>query len=202
MSKATKFFTNLFFKLLLIVVVISFFAFGIKFLDNKYNFFTDNTKYDPLIKKISLKYNLDYNLVKAVIWRESRFDPRSRGSKGEVGLMQIMPKSATRSSVVEDWERATGIKINSEGVLFYPNINVDIGAWYLSKAISHWPDYEDRFAIGLAEYNAGKRNVNKWIKGMKKDERILNRIEFPSTRDYVKAIIIKYNYYKTRESNE
>ena len=33
-------------------------------------------------------------LLKAVIWKESRFDASARGSKGEIGLMQVMPSTA------------------------------------------------------------------------------------------------------------
>ena len=33
-------------------------------------------------------------LVKAVVWRESRFDPKKRGSHGERGLMQVTERAA------------------------------------------------------------------------------------------------------------
>ena len=35
-------------------------------------------------------------LVKAVVWRESRFDPKKQGSHGERGLMQVTERSGQR----------------------------------------------------------------------------------------------------------
>ena len=51
-------------------------------------------KYDAMIVDAGIRNGVDPNLLKAVIWRESRFDRTAIGSKGEVGLMQIMPKYA------------------------------------------------------------------------------------------------------------
>lgn len=175
---------------------------GTWFLDHEYNIFSDNVEYDRVIEKAALRHNLDSLLVKAVIWRESRFKPHARGYAGEIGLMQIMPKSATKASVVEDWERANGVRIKSEGNLFYPETNIDIGAWYLARAIKHWEEYKYKYEIALCEYNAGKSNVNKWVAGMEKHESILGRIQFASTHDYVKAIMVKYHYYKTKENEK
>ena len=46
-------------------------------------------QYDPLIHAVSTANKLDPMLVKAVVWRESRFDPRKLGGAGERGLMQV-----------------------------------------------------------------------------------------------------------------
>ncbi len=208
-----------FFSFFIFCAVLSGICFGLWKLEKKYYFFTDNHEYDLIIDKIARKHNIDPLLIKAVIWRESKFDVLSRGGKGEIGLMQIMPKSATRASVVEDWERATGNKITSEGNLFYPETNIDIGTWYLSKAIKHWPDYKFKEHLALCEYNAGKGNVNKWIRAdtskqippLEKDQSILkkvtsrdgntyDRVIFPSTKLYVQAIMVKYHYYRSLEN--
>lgn len=183
-------------------VILSSVCGGTWFLDREYNIFSDNVEFDRVIEKVALRHNLDSLLVKAVIWRESRFKPHVRGGSGEIGLMQIMPKSATKASVVEDWERANGTRIKSEGNLFYPETNIDIGTWYLSRAIKHWEEYKHKYEIALCEYNAGKSNVNRWVKGMDKNDSILDRIGFASTHDYVKAIMVKYHYYKTKENEK
>ena len=47
-----------------------------------------------MIEQAGLRNGVDPCLLKAVIWRESRFDRTAIGSKGEVGLMQVMPKYA------------------------------------------------------------------------------------------------------------
>ena len=171
-------------------------------LDSEYNIISDNDQFDNTINTFSLKYNVDSLLVKAVVWRESKFRQNIRGAAGEIGLMQIMPKSATKASVVEDWEKYSKTAIKSEGNLFYPDTNIEIGTWYLSRAIGHWTEYKDKYKIGLCEYNAGKSNVNRWIKGMPKDGSIMERITFPSTHDYVKSIMVKFNYYRMEQNEE
>ena len=47
-----------------------------------------------LIEPAAAKYELDPNLVAAVIWAESSGDPKAVSTKGAQGLMQLMPKTA------------------------------------------------------------------------------------------------------------
>src|SRR5262249_43909439 len=51
-------------------------------------------QYDGLIRAVAAKRQLDPMLVKAVVWRESRFDPQKFGTAGERGLMQVSEKAA------------------------------------------------------------------------------------------------------------
>ena len=51
-------------------------------------------RHDPLILAAARKYGVDPALVKAVIWRESKFDPDTRGRADEVGLMQLRADAA------------------------------------------------------------------------------------------------------------
>jgi len=51
-------------------------------------------KYDPVIRKTSERYRVDYALVKAVIKAESNFDPLAISRAGAKGLMQLMPGTA------------------------------------------------------------------------------------------------------------
>ena len=51
-------------------------------------------QYDPLIRSVALEHHLDPVLVKAVVWRESRFDPKKHGTHGERGLMQVSERAA------------------------------------------------------------------------------------------------------------
>src|SRR2546430_17704937 len=44
---------------------------------------------DENILAAAHKYGMDPALVKAVVWRESRFNPHIRGQVGEIGLMQV-----------------------------------------------------------------------------------------------------------------
>src|ERR1700719_223424 len=51
-------------------------------------------QYDGLIRSVAVEHHLDPLLVKAVVWRESRFDPQKYGTAGERGLMQVTEKAA------------------------------------------------------------------------------------------------------------
>src|SRR5919201_3048693 len=51
-------------------------------------------QYDRLIRSVAVESHLDPMLVKAVVWRESRFDAKKYGSHGERGLMQVSERAA------------------------------------------------------------------------------------------------------------
>src|SRR2546428_11731081 len=59
-------------------------------------------RYNQFIAQIATKRGVDPFLVKAVIHRESEFDPFAYGRAGEIGLMQVTPAAGL------DWARATG----------------------------------------------------------------------------------------------
>src|SRR5215470_7806688 len=74
-------------------------------------------RYDRLIRGVALEHHLDPMLVKAVVWRESRFDPKKRGTHGERGLMQVSERAAN------EWARETKIAGFDPEQLFDPKTN-------------------------------------------------------------------------------
>ena len=65
---------------------------------------TDYRRFDPLIVKVAREYDLDPRLIKAVVWRESRFQADMTGRNGERGLMQVSEVAA------RDWAIAKGVR--------------------------------------------------------------------------------------------
>lgn len=55
--------------------------------------------YDPLIREMATKYQVDCDLVRAVIKAESDFNPSAVSPKGAKGIMQLMPETADDMSV-------------------------------------------------------------------------------------------------------
>src|SRR6266481_6989320 len=106
-------------------------------------------QYDRLIRSVALEHQLDPMLVKAVVWRESRFDPGKYGTHGERGLMQVTEKAAN------EWARENKIADFHVDRLFDPKTNLEAGTWYLHRAIEHWKQEPDPIPFALAEYNAG-----------------------------------------------
>jgi soluble lytic murein transglycosylase len=150
-------------------------------------------QYDKLILSVAAEHQLDPMLVKAVVWRESRFDRQKYGSAGERGLMQISEKAAT------EWAHDQKIDNFQVDQLFDPTTNLEAGSWYLRRALDHWQNESEPMAFALAEYNAGASRVQRWVKGRSlTTSQFLSNIDFPTTRKYVQSILDRYAFYKKR----
>jgi soluble lytic murein transglycosylase len=153
-------------------------------------------QYDALIKSVAQAHDLDPMLVKAVVWRESRFDPKKQGSHGERGLMQVTERAAN------EWARENKIAGFDPDQLFEPKTNLEAGTWYLHRAMAHWDHQSDPTPFALAEYNAGASRAQRWSGGNAVAEiperQFLQKIDFPATRRYVESIIDRYKFYQRR----
>ena len=153
-------------------------------------------QYDGLIRLVALEHRLDPMLVKAVVWRESRFDPKKYGGAGERGLMQVSEKAA------REWARENKIDNFHVEKLFDPKTNLEGGTWYLRRAFEHWETQSDPLPFALAEYNAGASRAQRWSGGDRgaaiPPRTFLKRIDFPGTRKYVDSIIARYAFYQQR----
>jgi soluble lytic murein transglycosylase-like protein len=101
------------------------------------------TQYDSIIEKAAVSAAVEPNLLRAVIVVESGFNSRAVSKRGAVGLMQLMPATATRFGVSNPFD---------------PKQNIHAGARYLKFLI-------DRFGqdvrLALAAYNAGEEAVDR-----------------------------------------
>ena len=159
--------------------------------------FYKKTDYNRLIDDCAKRHSVDPSLIKAVIWTESRFEPNARGTKGEVGLMQIRPEHGAAT----DWADSNEMERPSIGVLFRPEINIEIGTWYLAKALKKWHGYKYQYELALSEYNAGRTGMKPWVPDTF-DGEVVENITIPSTKHYVKSIMKKYEWYAARRKVE
>jgi len=148
-----------------------------------------------LIAEAAAKHGLPLALVKAVVWRESDFEIRAVGGAGERGLMQVTGGAA------QDWARVHRIRSFRETDLFDPRTNLEVGTWYLARAIRRWAEEgADRPEVfGLAEYNAGITRARRWAShtpGMKAHE-FLEAVDFPTTKAYIRSILRRTELYAT-----
>lgn len=155
------------------------------------------TRYDSLISQAAARHGVNPSLIKAVIWRETRFQPQMQGGHGERGLMQITEVAAT------DWVKAEKVETFVPTDLFDPKTNIEIGTWYLGRAIKHWAHKDDPIPFALAEYNAGRTRVKRWEKssGLITDftaEDLKGVMDFPLTKQYVASIVERYRHYLQR----
>ena len=123
-----------------------------------------DTDLDPLIAHHSEAQNLDPKLVRAVIQTESGYNRKALSNKGAMGLMQLMPATASLLNVRNPFDA---------------DENLRGGTAYLRSLI-------DRFAgsleLAVAAYNAGPGAVQKHG-GIP---------PYQETRDYVRRVLSLY----------
>lgn len=90
------------------------------------------------------EYNLGVNLLKAVAKQESDFNPNCTSSAGAMGIMQLMPSTASSLGVSNAYD---------------PQQNIMGGAKYLSQLMDR---FQQDISLVLAAYNAGPGNVEKY----------------------------------------
>ena len=153
-------------------------------------------QHDRLITAVAAEHHLDPMLIKAVVWRESRFDPQKYGSAGERGLMQVTEKTAN------EWAHETKIENFRVEELFDPRTNLEAGSWYLRRAVQHWEQQPDPLPFALAEYNAGPSRAQRWAGGEAAPQissaQFLSNIDFRGTRNYIESVLDRYRFYKRR----
>jgi soluble lytic murein transglycosylase len=156
------------------------------------------TRYDQTIADVANKHGLDPLLVKAIVWRESAFHPDKLGTVGERGLMQVGEAAAT------DWARAEKIETFMPTDLFDPKTNLEVGTWYFKKALDRWKQKDDPVPFALAEYNAGRARVDRWVAETRREgatsRDLLAAIDFPTTRRYVDDIMARYRLYRQQQA--
>ncbi|MDO9540852.1 MAG: lytic transglycosylase domain-containing protein [Kiritimatiellia bacterium] len=142
--------------------------------------------YDDIIAKTAASHSLDPKLIRAVIWRESRFKYNCRGKRGEIGLMQVTENAA------KEWAEANGIANLRKNDLFNPETNIQAGTWYLKRSISRWSNKNTPLPYALAEYNAGRSNAVRWAASDDGDaNKFWHGITYPSTKRYVRDILTR-----------
>jgi soluble lytic murein transglycosylase len=140
------------------------------------------------------KYGVEPALVKAVVWRESRFRAEARGRVGELGLMQVGELAG------DEWADAEDVVGHQHPDLLDPARNTRAGTWYLAKLLKRYPRTDNPAAYALADYNAGRANVLRWLKGEASTNSVafLEAMDFPGTREYVRSILDRRDQYRGR----
>jgi soluble lytic murein transglycosylase-like protein len=80
-------------------------------------------------------------------------------------------------------------------------VNLEIGAWYLSRALRRWSGYKHQLELAISEYNAGPTGMKPWIPE-NHDGDVIDRITIPSTRQYVRSVLDRYHWYLERRKAE
>ncbi len=147
---------------------------------------------------------LEPAIALGIMRQESSFDPTAVSGAGALGLMQLMPATARKTS------RENGIPYDS---LFNPAQNMALGTAYLAGLIQQ---FGNCLPLAIAAYNAGPQNVANWIAENGDPEmragpggaNIIDWIEeipFNETRNYVQRVtesIVVYRALQTGTADD
>lgn len=120
--------------------------------------------------------------VFAITRQESAFMADARSHVGAMGLMQLMPATAKETA------KRFGIPLASPQQAFRPEVNIQLGAAYLSQI---YGQFNGNRVLASAAYNAGPGRVRQWLRGanhLSYDVWIEN-IPFDETRQYVQNVL-------------
>jgi soluble lytic murein transglycosylase len=144
--------------------------------------------YMKQVEKEAAEYNVDQNLIWALMREESYFNAGVYSKAGAGGLMQIMPDTGKYIASRLD------VPFNDKDLLD-PDVNIRFGTYYLKSMLDMFSGDVDK---ALASYNGGSGNVNKWsstrIGGTRNG--FPTSITFLETREYVTKVEDSYYFYK------
>ena len=136
--------------------------------------FTLPPAYEPTIHQYAWRYGLDPALLTAIIRVESNFNPLAVSNKGALGLMQLMPRTASSLNVTDPMD---------------PHQNILGGA----KQIRYLLDrFGDNLELALAAYHAGASRVIQYD-GIP---------PYSSTQHYVKNVLRTYQNLQSSAEKE
>lgn len=102
------------------------------------------------VVEYSSRFELDYKLVLAVIWQESRFKVNAKSGKGACGLMQIIPdtqKGIAKKLGIESWD------------IHSVDTNILFGTAYLGRLKVL---YNNDTRLMLSAYNGGYTGAKQY----------------------------------------
>jgi soluble lytic murein transglycosylase len=156
--------------------------------------FTLPLQYAGIIQQQAREKHLDPALVAAVIYAETRFDPRTSPT-GALGLMQIEPYTARFLAHKSGGTSFTVADLST------PQVNIAYGSYYLRYLLNL---YDGKVVLALAAYNAGETNVDRWVARVKAaGERFkVTDIPIAQTQSYVLEVLDKQRAYRLRYAKQ
>ena len=142
-----------------------------------------------IIRQQAAEKHLDPALIAAVIYAETKFDPRTSAA-GALGLMQIMPQTA------EYLARRSGATTFTIADLGTPRSTSPTAATTCATCSTSTTATD----AALAAYNGGESNVDRWVAAARAHGHALTvaEIPFPETRAYVAKVLQAQREYRSK----
>ncbi len=149
-------------------------------------------RYNGIIREAAGEHGVEYALIKAVIWQESRFREDAVGDAGEIGLMQLMELAAF------EWADDHGVHDFEHSHVYDPRTNILAGTYYLKTRLDRYRHTDNPLPYALADYNAGRARVVRWAREAARTNStaFLQNIDFSSTRRYIDQVTRRRDHYQ------
>lgn len=141
-----------------------------------------------LVKEAS-KRGLDPRLMLAIMKQESQFKVRARSPAAARGLLQLTIDAANK------YGKRAGFTHVTEDMLYRPDVNIALGAEYLSELSRMFAGMPEAMA---ASYNGGEDNVARWLaRSNRNDDGVFaSEVGFSESKNYVFKVMSNYRAYK------
>jgi soluble lytic murein transglycosylase len=143
-------------------------------------------EHQTALRQASRRHGLDPALVAAVVYAESGFHEDAVSESGAVGLMQLLPSTATEIAARTGAQRFTPADLRD------PSVNIRYGTHYLGSLLDH---YDGSLVEAVAAYHAGVRNVDGWAARAGGRVAVAD-IPFADTRTYVTEVLRLRGVYR------
>ncbi len=151
--------------------------------------------YEEHVLDVSDKFNVEKELIWAIMKTESNYRKDAISPVGAMGLMQIMPYTGQKIALMLSMPSFESQQLQD------PALNIKFAARYLQRLLKQ---FDNNIALASAAYNAGPHRIHRWLgnfNSLHMDE-FIDHIPFKQTRGYVKKVIKHYNIYKVLYSKK
>ncbi|MBR1461291.1 lytic transglycosylase domain-containing protein [bacterium] len=111
-----------------------------------------------IVDRAAKKYNVDPKLILAIMYNESRFNPKAKSHCGAMGLMQLMPATAKHYGAADPY--------NMEQ-------NIFAGTKFIAELSKR---YKGNITLIAAAYNAGPGNVKNSVPKKRETQTYVARV--------------------------
>ncbi len=153
-------------------------------------------QYYPLHPIANTPWPVPTEFALAIARQESEFNHGAESHAGALGLMQLMPATASQVSA------SISVNYSKSRLLSDPSYNARLGTEYLSRMLKRFDGSEP---LAAAAYNAGPSRVSQWLdeygdprKGEISMVTWMEMIPYNETRNYVQRVMEGIQVYRMR----
>lgn len=140
------------------------------------------------VRTASIQFDVDEELILAIMRQESAFDAMARSHADAFGLMQVLPELA------EKLGHRFKIPYKEMDDLYQPRTNISVGTAHLKELLHR---HKGRLIPAVASYNASESAINGWVKSRFKGDALefIEEIPYEETRGYVRLVLRNMTFY-------